>query len=120
MFVYQKEDISSLKHNRLHIAHVIFIDSVRTADYRLTRMLRDILKNEAAVEDIDAVLEDKNIPLDSESRLQLAERILREPPLQGYLTISNALQWRLQYGRAISVAKTLTVMGVENLLLASE
>ena len=29
---------------------------------------------------------------------------LRDPPLQGYLTISNALQWRLQYGRVIEQA----------------
>lgn len=31
----------------------------------------------------------------------IADEILRNPPKQGYLTISNALQWRLQYGRVI-------------------
>ena len=31
----------------------------------------------------------------------LAEEVLANPPDIGYLTISNALQWRLQYRRAI-------------------
>jgi hypothetical protein len=30
--------------------------------------------------------------------------ILRNPPVQGFLTISNALQWRLQYSRMIERA----------------
>jgi hypothetical protein len=34
----------------------------------------------------------------------LAEEVLRSPPEVGYLTISNALQWRLQYGRVIEQA----------------
>ncbi len=29
----------------------------------------------------------------------IADEILLNPPLQGFLTISNALQWRLQYRR---------------------
>ena len=40
---------------------------------------------------------------------------LEDPPNLGYLTISNALQWRLQYNRAISTAIKGTVEGVENL-----
>lgn len=52
--------------------------------------------------------EDKNVPLDEVSRRQLAERIVDEVPEQGVLTISNALQWRLQYSRAISTAITGT------------
>jgi hypothetical protein len=31
----------------------------------------------------------------------IVDEILLKPPLQGFLTISNALQWRLQYGRVI-------------------
>ena len=34
----------------------------------------------------------------------LAEEVLRRPPEIGYLTVSNALQWRLQYGRVIEKA----------------
>ena len=39
---------------------------------------------------------------------------MQELPTIGYLTVSNALQWRLQYGRAIGVAGTTE--GVEDLL----
>lgn len=35
---------------------------------------------------------------------QLADEVLHHPPDLGYLTISNALQWRLQYRRVIAEA----------------
>jgi hypothetical protein len=44
---------------------------------------------------------------------QLAEEVLRKRPEIGYLTISNALQWRLQYGRAIE--KAGIVSGIDKL-----
>lgn len=31
----------------------------------------------------------------------LAEEILKNTPMQGYLTISNALQWRIHYRRVL-------------------
>ena len=33
----------------------------------------------------------------------MAVNILNNPPEIGYLTISNALQWRLQYGRIVNL-----------------
>jgi len=42
----------------------------------------------------------------------LAKRILSEDFQQGYLTISNALQWRLQYSRVISLENKID--GVTN------
>lgn len=42
----------------------------------------------------------------------LADEILCNKPEQGYLTISNALQWRLQYARVIALDNT--VNGVLN------
>ena len=50
----------------------------------------------------------RNLPVDEDGAAQLAERILETPPLQGYLTISNALQWRLQYSRVIQQAGTVS------------
>ena len=44
------------------------------------------------------------MPVDEIEARDIAEAVLREPPLQGYLTISNALQWRLQYRRVIDQA----------------
>lgn len=36
--------------------------------------------------------------------MQYAESLLKNPPQIGNLTISNALQWRLQYKRVITKA----------------
>ncbi len=35
------------------------------------------------------------------------QKILANPPEQGYLTISNALQWRLQYKRVIGLNNSI-------------
>ena len=37
----------------------------------------------------------------------IAEEVLENTPNQGYLTISNALQWRLQYSHVLRVAGTV-------------
>src|SRR5699024_4712707 len=95
--------------------NVIYIDKTRTGDFTLTRAIRSIIEDiddsdayseEIAIEELDALLEDKNVPLDDASRRALAEKLLDDVPEQGILTISNALQWRLHYTRAISVATT--------------
>lgn len=48
----------------------------------------------------------------------MAGDILKNPPQIGYLTISNALQWRLQYGRV--VAMTDNVDGIEQIIKFSK
>ena len=58
------------------------------------------------------MLNDKNVPGDELTYSMLADEILQTPPEQGYLTISNALQWRLQYKRVIELNNT--VGGVRN------
>jgi hypothetical protein len=124
VIVYDKRDEETERAAYLDVRHVVFIQDSRTADFTITRLLRDVvlrdddgsaLAIEAKIEEVDAILQDKNIPLDDVSRRALAERIAQEPPEQGCLTISNALQWRLQYARAISVATTRAFAGVEDL-----
>ena len=44
------------------------------------------------------------IPDEEIQARKLAEDVLNNPPEIGYLTISNALQWRLQYSRVIQEA----------------
>ena len=44
------------------------------------------------------------LPVDEVGVEALADEVLRSPPEIGYLTVSNALQWRLQYGRVIEQA----------------
>jgi hypothetical protein len=50
--------------------------------------------------------EERMLPLDQIAAEALADEVLRNPPLAGCLTVSNALQWRLQYSRAIDQAGT--------------
>jgi len=104
VFVYDKYDDSDNRTGRLDMQHTVFIDKSRTADFQTTRGILDILNRDGNKDDILAFLEDKNLPVDEIGANQLADRILESPPHQGYLTISNALQWRLQYGRVIQQA----------------
>jgi hypothetical protein len=67
----------------------------------MTRGLRQILDNDGNKEDLISFMRDKNLPVDEIEANSIAEDLLREAPQQGYLTMSNALQWRLQYGRVI-------------------
>jgi len=116
VMVYDKHDDHDAQQARLEFKHVIFINEANTADFQMTSGIHRILKNDGGVDDIDAHLEDKNLPLDADSRRQLAERIVAEPPLLGGLTISNALQWRLQYGRAIKAAAAGDIEGIRDLI----
>ncbi len=104
VFVYEKLDDHDKRVGRLNILHTIYIEDSRTADFQTTRGILDILKNEGNVDDLIAFIQDRNLPVDDMEAKAIAEEILRNPPVLGYLTISNALQWRLQYGRVIQRA----------------
>lgn len=116
VFVYDKVDDARSRDTRLTVLYAIFISSEHTADWQTTYGLLGILERQGNKDDIVAFLIERNLPLDEIGRDSLAERILSEPPSLGYLTISNALQWRLQYTRAISVATKGKHLGLENLL----
>lgn len=103
VFVYEKNDNPDKKISNLNFVSCSFIYKNRTADYQLTRTIRQMLENNANSEDIIAYLTDRNLPAEEIAMSQLAEEILANPPQQGYLTISNALQWRLQYGRVVEL-----------------
>lgn len=105
IFVYGKTDNSKSKSATLNILHTIFVDSDRTADFQMTKGLIDILENDGNKDDLMAFMFDKNLPiLDEGEAKKLANEILSKRPKIGFLTISNALQWRLQYSRAIERA----------------
>lgn len=99
LFVYEKRD--TLTECYLPLRAVRFIPKERTADYQTTMGILGIIARNGNADDIFAFLIERMIPVDELTLAVYAERLLREPPLQGYLTISNALQWRLQYGRVI-------------------
>jgi len=104
VFVYDKLDDPENQSGTLNILHTTFVEKHRTADYQATSGLLKILENNGNVDDIVAFLMERYLPVDETEAYKIAEDVLSRPPEIGYLTISNALQWRLQYRRAIKVA----------------
>lgn len=106
VFVYEKTDDEAARTARLAILHTIFVERESTADFQTTSGLLRLLENSANRDDILAFFAERMLPLDEISVGSLADEVLSKPPQLGYLTISNALQWRLQYSRAIEQAGT--------------
>lgn len=105
VFVYSKTDDAETKTSTLNILHTIFIERERTADYQTTTKLKEILSNKGNADDLVAFMRDRNLPVDDVEAYAMADELLSGAPLaEGYLTISNALQWRLQYSRVITEA----------------
>ncbi len=104
VFVYEKLDDPSTSTSKLTILHTIFVHRDRTGDFQTTTGLRRILDNQGNKDDLLAFIEERRLPLDEVGASALADEILAKPPKVGYLTVSNALQWRLQYRRVIELA----------------
>lgn len=107
VFVYNKVDDTKHKKGKLDFVSCTYIDQSRTADYQTTTGLRQIIENKGNADDIFAFLNDHKIPADEVTLMNMAKDILKNPPIIGYLTISNALQWRLQYSRIVSINETI-------------
>jgi hypothetical protein len=104
VFVYDKTDDPLTSTGHLDIQHVIFVEKERTADFQTTVGIRRILENEGNKDDLLAFMQERLLPVDEIEAEIIAEELLKTPPEIGYLTISNALQWRLQYSRVINNA----------------
>ncbi|NWF92684.1 MAG: restriction endonuclease [Syntrophaceae bacterium] len=104
IFVYDKKDDRNTRTATLDIKHVIFVESSQTGDFQTTTGILKILDNKANLDDLIAFMTERFLPVDDIQARRLAEEILRTRPQVGYLTISNALQWRLQYSRVIAEA----------------
>ena len=104
VFVYEKHDDATRKAGRLDLRHTVFVSAGRTADWQTTFGLRRLLENHANRDDILAFFSERMLPAEEIEAQALAEQVLKQPPELGYLTVSNALQWRLQYGRVIEQA----------------
>ena len=113
VFVYEKIDNIKTKKSRLNILHTVFVSKDRTADYQLTTLINSILDNNGNKDDLTSLFSDKNLPIDEIEASNIADEIFIRRPDIGYLTISNALQWRLQYGRIIEKAGTIS--GIDKL-----
>ncbi|WP_304179684.1 restriction endonuclease [Leptotrichia trevisanii] len=105
VFVYEKKDYidNDQRLCKINFKYITFIEKHRTADYTTTQMLINMKNTGANKEDIVSYLNDRGIPGDEIEHNMIAEEILKKPFEQGYLTVSNALQWRLQYKRVIEL-----------------
>lgn len=108
LFVYEKQDNPQDSTATLSFVSCALIDKSRTADYQTTRGILDILNRDGNRDDIMGFLGDRRLPGDEIVHSILADEIMRSPPLIGYLTISNALQWRLQYSRIVNLTDTVS------------
>ncbi len=104
VFVYDKKDNREARTATLDIKHVVFVESNQTGDFQTTTGILKILDNKGNVDDLVAFMTERFLPVDEIQAQELAKEILRNRPAVGYLTISNALQWRLQYSRVIEQA----------------
>ena len=104
VFVYNKTDDHVNRTARLEMLHTVFVNKTRTADFQMTRGIHQILDNDGNIDDLIAFMLDRNLPVDEIEAQKIAEELLEKPPELGYLTISNALQWRLKYSRVIQNA----------------
>ena len=114
LFVYDKKDDSAKQLARLKFVCCALIEKRCTADYQTTRGLQDLLKRDGNRDDVIAFLIERNLPADEITLNRLADEIIANPPPLGYLTMSNALQWRLQYGRIVGLKESTD--GIERIL----
>ena len=113
VFIYDKTDDTKARTARLNILHTVFVDRSRTGDFQTTSGLIKLIENDANSDDIIAFFQERMLPLDDIQAEILADEVLKHPPEIGYLSITNAFQWRLRYTRVIAEAGE--VKGIEAL-----
>jgi hypothetical protein len=104
VFVYDKADDPTNQSAILRITDTVFVEATRTADFQMTQGLRKILAESGNDDDLMAFMAARSLTTDEHELRSMAAAVLATPPEQGYLTISPALQWRLQYKRVIAKA----------------
>ena len=107
VFVYDKADDAANQSAVLRITDTVFVESTRTADFQMTQGLRKILEENGNDDDLMAFMEARSLTSDEHELRKMAAAVLATTPEQGYLTISPALQWRLQYKRVMAKAGTV-------------
>lgn len=115
VFVYEKSDDAATKTAMLKMVSTVFVEREQTADYTMTLGVRKIVADgQAAGDSIDVIKQDlmafmeaKSLTSEEHELRALADAIIEKLPEQGYLTISPAMQWRLQYRRVMEKAGTV-------------
>jgi len=91
IFVYGKTDDEVTHTANLTIANTIFVAAERTADFKMTKGIRNILENEVNHDDVVAFLSDSYLLQDEEQLDSLAKELLKHKPEQGYLNMPRKL-----------------------------
>jgi hypothetical protein len=115
IFVYEKKDHVENQSCTLKIRRGLFVPKERTGDYNITCGLKELLdyKN-VTTESLIEFMRSKDLPdhicdrcQHTELRSIAEELIATHKLLLGRLTISNALQWRVQYSRLVNPKASL-------------
>jgi hypothetical protein len=105
IFVYSKSDNQAKQTARLNFNDVVFLSREKTADFQMTRTINQILQNEPNVDDLIGLMRDRNLMIDDIEAFEIANELMEKKIIEeGYLTISNAYQWRLSFTRVINKA----------------
>ena len=89
VFVYDKRDDPKTNTAVLNILHALFIEERRTADFTITRLIRQHLETGCNAEDLIGLMHDKNLPVDDIE----ANKIAAEAPFEAVRTgFSNDFQ----------------------------
>jgi hypothetical protein len=118
VFVYEKTDDSASRTAILGMTDTVFVEPEVTGDFQMTKGLLEVLDADGNEDDLTSFMMSRHLTSDEIELRQLAEEVMERRPVQGYLTISPALQWRLQYKRVIQ--KAGQVAGVRSIFKAKQ
>lgn len=112
VFVYDKADDPETKVAVLKMVSTVFVEAQQTGDFQMTTGLRRIVADAASrgdssdvtKQELMAFMESRALTSEEHELRALAEAVMEKLPEQGYLTISPAMQWRLQYKRVMEKA----------------
>jgi len=115
VFVYDKSDDTASKTAVLKMVSTVFVEKDQTADYTMTSGIRKIVADgktdgdsvDVIKQELMAHMEARALTSEEHELRALADAIMEKLPEQGYLTISPAMQWRLQYKRVMEKAGTV-------------
>ena len=93
IFVYEKTDDPRTTSSTLNILHTVFVEPHRTGDFQMTRLIRQMLENEAIAEDLVALAD-----------VEAYER-------SKHLEASNPVKWRSGIKHDCSKVMELTKVG---------
>ena len=91
IFVYGKTDDEATRTANLNIADAIFVEAEHTADFQMSKGVRDILENEGNCDDLVSFMSDSYLLQDEEELDHLAKELLSHKPEQGYLNMPRKL-----------------------------